>query len=60
VIPMEQMQDNLLEGGEETKIGDVIYIKVGDTYYTVYCALIRNFVENLAIFVNYEPDEFQQ
>jgi hypothetical protein len=35
---MEQMQDNLLEGGEETKIGDVIYIKVGDTYYTVYCA----------------------
>jgi hypothetical protein len=25
--------ENLPEGGEEVKIGDVTYVKLGDTYY---------------------------
>ena len=27
------MVENLPEGGKEEKIGDVTYVKVGDTYY---------------------------
>jgi hypothetical protein len=45
--------ENLPEGGEEVRIGDVTYVKVGDVYYQP----IEQDGEDMYEVVNVEPEE---